>query len=647
MSTSTPERTGTEELRATPEQLNFINLEGVEDYRRLQSEKYDREVGPEIEPAAREQRENEFLSGNRDFTLDYLRAHGVDDDRMAEALANHLESLSIHEIPDSEWYSGNYAETGELDEEGNPIMEEASTSGRDRAREAYANFLNSYSPETNPDTFDDDDATQEVDPAELARQAAEAEAEAQRQRKEQADNYRETDRDYIDSRDKLAADALALAKHGAKRAGHYRSLRSRKKHDELRAGYEEAMTDHARYELYAREIELGRPMTDEESRQFALSYALGAEKGLQIKTNEQMAQSKLIKFVESPAFRYAFAQTFTEGKWAGRAEVAIKGILVGGGVTLLSGAALGTGVVGAAVGSALLALRAGKNYAQIDAARGRALDVIGETETTDARQAAAKSIDQTVDHTGEHWQDTLDRLNVANARGYEAAIIKEQDKRIKSASFALGMTALGGALAYGMAAWYDALEASRADRPSLTNPGPRIEPGGANAPVPSIEDTGESADINLPGEMGNDTMNHDIAGNDNVYQFNSDEGVKPEHQAGYDGGEVHSDGQPYDLTTDAEGGETQVEAKAAAVDTGYEAAPNSLDIYQGQGWNEVMQQLGIPNSEWGQTLQDAGPELRELGYAYWDRDAGNYGILMPANGQLPQSALNILLRHAS
>jgi hypothetical protein len=62
-------------------------------------------------------------------------------------------------------------------------------------------------------------------------------------------------------------------------------------------------------------------------------------------------------------------------------------------------------------------------------------------------------------------------------------------------------------------------------------------------------------------------------------------------------------------------------------------------VEPGEGWYQTFNELGIPQDNWQDVLQDAGPKLHEQGWAYRMPD-GQWGISQP--GRLPDSALRVI-----
>lgn len=66
---------------------------------------------------------------------------------------------------------------------------------------------------------------------------------------------------------------------------------------------------------------------------------------------------------------------------------------------------------------------------------------------------------------------------------------------------------------------------------------------------------------------------------------------------------------------------------------------NARWVEPSEGWYQTFNELGIPQDNWQDVLQDAGPKLHEQGWAYRMPD-GQWGISQP--GRLPDSALRII-----
>ena len=73
-------------------------------------------------------------------------------------------------------------------------------------------------------------------------------------------------------------------------------------------------------------------------------------------------------------------------------------------------------------------------------------------------------------------------------------------------------------------------------------------------------------------------------------------------------------------------------------------SPQSRVVESGEGWYQTFQELGIPESHWEDTLQNAGPKLENAGWAYYDDAAGEYRI--SHQGELSDRALTIIARSA-
>ena len=66
---------------------------------------------------------------------------------------------------------------------------------------------------------------------------------------------------------------------------------------------------------------------------------------------------------------------------------------------------------------------------------------------------------------------------------------------------------------------------------------------------------------------------------------------------------------------------------------------NAFTVDPGEGWNQTFKDMNIPQSEWSDVLQKAGPQLKENGWAY-QMPNGQWGI--SKSGQLPQSMLQLI-----
>lgn len=63
-------------------------------------------------------------------------------------------------------------------------------------------------------------------------------------------------------------------------------------------------------------------------------------------------------------------------------------------------------------------------------------------------------------------------------------------------------------------------------------------------------------------------------------------------------------------------------------------------VHAGEGWNQTMRELGIPQRYWPETLQNAGPKLHEQGWAYFDKPHNEWRISHA--GKLPVSVLKTI-----
>lgn len=71
----------------------------------------------------------------------------------------------------------------------------------------------------------------------------------------------------------------------------------------------------------------------------------------------------------------------------------------------------------------------------------------------------------------------------------------------------------------------------------------------------------------------------------------------------------------------------------------HEVSHDAHWVEPGEGWYQTFNELGIPQEDWQNVLQDAGPRLHEQGWAYRMPD-GQWGISQP--GRLPDSALRVI-----
>ena len=67
---------------------------------------------------------------------------------------------------------------------------------------------------------------------------------------------------------------------------------------------------------------------------------------------------------------------------------------------------------------------------------------------------------------------------------------------------------------------------------------------------------------------------------------------------------------------------------------------NAATVHPGAGWDEIMKNNGVAQSEWAGRLREIGPDLADKGWAYWDKVAGEWRISHP--GELPQSVLELI-----
>jgi hypothetical protein len=63
-------------------------------------------------------------------------------------------------------------------------------------------------------------------------------------------------------------------------------------------------------------------------------------------------------------------------------------------------------------------------------------------------------------------------------------------------------------------------------------------------------------------------------------------------------------------------------------------------VHPGEGWNETMQDMGIPEDKWADVLKDAGPKLHEQGWSYYDNAHHEWRISRP--GTLSKGAVEAL-----
>ena len=67
---------------------------------------------------------------------------------------------------------------------------------------------------------------------------------------------------------------------------------------------------------------------------------------------------------------------------------------------------------------------------------------------------------------------------------------------------------------------------------------------------------------------------------------------------------------------------------------------DTYNVHPGEGWNETMKDMGIPQDKWADVLKDAGPKLHEQGWAYFDNAHDEWRISKP--GHLSGSAVQAL-----
>lgn len=86
---------------------------------------------------------------------------------------------------------------------------------------------------------------------------------------------------------------------------------------------------------------------------------------------------------------------------------------------------------------------------------------------------------------------------------------------------------------------------------------------------------------------------------------------------------------------------------------GGEYSEAARTIQNGEGFYQTFQEMGIPQSEWADTLQAAGPELNEVTYegtntpvSYYDDAAQEWRLNMSPNGMMPAEALNVIQESA-
>ena len=69
-------------------------------------------------------------------------------------------------------------------------------------------------------------------------------------------------------------------------------------------------------------------------------------------------------------------------------------------------------------------------------------------------------------------------------------------------------------------------------------------------------------------------------------------------------------------------------------------AEGVYDVDPGEGWNETLNEMGVPEDQWGNVLTEAGPELEKQGWAYFDNANDEWRITKP--GTLSEDAVSVL-----
>ncbi len=67
---------------------------------------------------------------------------------------------------------------------------------------------------------------------------------------------------------------------------------------------------------------------------------------------------------------------------------------------------------------------------------------------------------------------------------------------------------------------------------------------------------------------------------------------------------------------------------------------DTVTVRPGEGWHETMKSMGIPDDRWSRVLHEAGPKLRDQGWAYFDHGHGEWRIRHA--GQLSPEAIQTL-----
>ena len=69
-------------------------------------------------------------------------------------------------------------------------------------------------------------------------------------------------------------------------------------------------------------------------------------------------------------------------------------------------------------------------------------------------------------------------------------------------------------------------------------------------------------------------------------------------------------------------------------------AHDTYNVHPGEGWDETMKDMGIPEDKWAEVLKDAGPKLHDQHWAYFDNAHHEWRISKP--GHLSEAAVRTL-----
>ncbi|MBL8159923.1 hypothetical protein JNJ66_05660 [Candidatus Saccharibacteria bacterium] len=655
----------TAEAKYDPKYFDFLRPDSV-DTLRVEQHSRVHEAVKDIDAmdfkAVRDARNNAYaeFDGHLD---EYLTNNGIaDDDPSRDGYKAVLREFSVDRMSDATWnLPQEHVRPGQ--DPNAAILDMETITGR----ELLNREVNRFEADVVDDTM-------------LDRAIADNETHDRNARTEAANALRESDEfknahiDYEIARDKLAA-------LGAKHASSLRTRMSRSKRQEMataRYEYEAAMIA-----LGHRELEIFRtenPITDddparqaeltaESDRQFALAYALRSERDLQIDTNEQIKDTRLNRILGSAVVQYMInGQLFSSKEhdgWHGAVVKGAKGVIFGGAIGATTAVFAGLGLVTAAAAATGFALRAGRGFAIRDAREGNTLAVVEDGGAFDKRlQENHEATTANAD-----FDTVLSEAAFVGREHYDTSLYDERSKRRKSAIKSVGVAALGFGIGYSLTTAADAWNDIPVRPPEEA---PRVIPApGDSAPLgdEAVPSRGPDTEFNLPGGLGHDSTPGEVSGNN---YSNMDSLPNPENQPGgttpdqledyidsghdaapeissaVDSTEIDADtGVDTDVDTGADGG---TGGEGTGTDGGDRLRMPELSSYtvdRGMGFYELMGDIGIDHSQYAQVLQDAGPELRDQGYAYWDESRGNWGLRYPEGGKLPKEALQILYKHAT